>query len=257
MGKQQRQISIETNWFRVFFHGVMEVTTFFLTGSFTGWSIERKIKLVRSGHEFAAVYALPRGVHHYKFIVDDQWKYAPGQQTQSDENGNINNVLDITYYKQYNFRIPTDREQIQHAVFHQIIPDSTEYSTDASTIPIILSKSTCVAVENPINRNIPLHCISNHAYHDANACSIFGPHVASIASTQRWGAYEDNQSQQQRYTTYTYVTINPLFPSPSDSPDDYGISNFSSFIACKDPEIQQWLKLGKQSRIPEKQKEAA
>lgn len=46
------------------------------------------------------------------FSVDDQWKYAPDQQTQSDEHGNINNILDITNFAHYHFKIPTEYELV-------------------------------------------------------------------------------------------------------------------------------------------------
>jgi hypothetical protein len=34
--------------------------------------------------------------HAYKFIVDDEWRFAPDQETIADSEGNINNVIDLT-----------------------------------------------------------------------------------------------------------------------------------------------------------------
>ena len=34
----------------------------------------------------------------YKFIVDDEWKYAPDQTAMYDEAGNVNNVLEVQEY---------------------------------------------------------------------------------------------------------------------------------------------------------------
>ena len=34
----------------------------------------------------------------YKFIVDGEWKYAPDQTAMYDEQGNVNNVLEVQEY---------------------------------------------------------------------------------------------------------------------------------------------------------------
>ena len=34
----------------------------------------------------------------YKFIVDCEWKYAPDQTAMYDEQGNVNNVLEVQEY---------------------------------------------------------------------------------------------------------------------------------------------------------------
>merc|ERR1719356_2331690 len=68
----------------------------FLAASFTGW--REQIPMVRSGNEFSVVQELPRGVHQYKFIVDDHWRFAPDQPKTQDGHGNMNNVLDISNY---------------------------------------------------------------------------------------------------------------------------------------------------------------
>ena len=39
---------------------------------------------------------LPKGVHHYKFIVDGEWKYNPDEASTPDSTGNINNYVDNT-----------------------------------------------------------------------------------------------------------------------------------------------------------------
>lgn len=150
-------------------HGGQNV---YLLGSFIGWGIENKIKLVRSGHEFTVIYELPRGVHYYKFIVDDQWRFAPDQQTQRDEHGNVNNVLDIRHYEHYNYKIPTEYDQAKHKEYHQIIPEGNDYTADAPTIPILLSKS--IACETLFPKSLPLHCVSNHVYQDVNVAQVLG-----------------------------------------------------------------------------------
>lgn len=39
---------------------------------------------------------MPKGIHHYKFIVDGDWRFSPDDPTIADEHGNINNVIDTT-----------------------------------------------------------------------------------------------------------------------------------------------------------------
>lgn len=47
------------------------------------------------------------------FSVDDQWRYAPDQQTQTDEHGNINNVLDISGFRHLQFKTVSESEQVR------------------------------------------------------------------------------------------------------------------------------------------------
>ncbi|KAL8431754.1 hypothetical protein ACSSS7_005080 [Eimeria intestinalis] len=163
----------------------------YLTGSFNNWSVENKFRLNRSGHEFSYIQNLRRGVHYYKFIVDDQWRYAPDQQTQTDEHGNINNVLDISGFRHLQFKTISETEQARDAPYHQCVPEPSEYASDAPPIPTLLTKSAVSSVEPPPRSCFPLHCLANHLFHDSHAPHIFG------------------------YATYIYLTVNPLYPFPA------------------------------------------
>ena len=44
---------------------------------------------------------VPRGVHQYKFIVDDKWQCAHDQPQMKDGGGNTNNILDISNYQRF------------------------------------------------------------------------------------------------------------------------------------------------------------
>ena len=35
-------------------------------------------------------------MHHYKFIVDGEWRFSPDDPTAPDEHGNINNIVDTS-----------------------------------------------------------------------------------------------------------------------------------------------------------------
>jgi hypothetical protein len=38
-----------------------------------------QIPMFRSGNDFTYIHNLTRGKHVYKFIVDDEWRFAPDQ----------------------------------------------------------------------------------------------------------------------------------------------------------------------------------
>ncbi len=65
-------------------------------GTFNNWS--RKVQMHRSGNDFVYIGALTRAKHCYKFIVDDEWRYAADQNCQNDTGGNINNFIDLTTF---------------------------------------------------------------------------------------------------------------------------------------------------------------
>jgi len=55
----------------------------------------------RSGNDFTYIHNLKRGKHAFKFIVDDEWRFAPDQPTVADIDGRINNFIDVTDFKPY------------------------------------------------------------------------------------------------------------------------------------------------------------
>eukprot|EP00123_Amoebidium_parasiticum_P002243 comp13482_c0_seq1/m.9022 comp13482_c0_seq1/g.9022 ORF comp13482_c0_seq1/g.9022 comp13482_c0_seq1/m.9022 type:complete len:281 (-) comp13482_c0_seq1:157-999(-) len=72
-------------------HGGQNV---YITGTFNNW--RERIPLNRSHEEFATILDLEPGTtHHYKFIVDDEWKYNFDYPTVADRAGAINNFLEV------------------------------------------------------------------------------------------------------------------------------------------------------------------
>ncbi|CAO3600854.1 unnamed protein product [Absidia cylindrospora] len=65
----------------------------YVTGTFNGW--KRKLKLVKSTHDFNAVLDLPLGTHRLKFIVDDEWKCSNDLETATDLDGNLVNYIQV------------------------------------------------------------------------------------------------------------------------------------------------------------------
>ena len=82
-----------SRWFR-WEHGGHDV---YITGTFNKW--REKILMHRSGNDFTYVHGLKQGKHAYKFIVDDEWRFAPDQPTIADQHGNINNYIDLTQFE--------------------------------------------------------------------------------------------------------------------------------------------------------------
>lgn len=87
-------------------HGGRQV---YITGTFNGWS--RQIPMHRSGNDFTYIHNLRRGKHAFKFIVDDEWRFAPDQPTVADIDGRINNFIDVTDFKAYTGDRDFEREK--------------------------------------------------------------------------------------------------------------------------------------------------
>ncbi|KAF5746171.1 putative snf1-kinase beta subunit [Tripterygium wilfordii] len=62
-------------------------------GSWDNW--ERREPMYRSGQDFIILKKLPSGVYHYRFIVDEQFRYAPDLPCERDVSGAAFNVLDV------------------------------------------------------------------------------------------------------------------------------------------------------------------
>jgi len=77
-------------------HGGRQV---YITGTFNDWS--RQIPMHRSGNDFTYIHNLKRGKHAFKFIVDDEWRFAPDQPTVADIEGRINNFIDVSDFVPY------------------------------------------------------------------------------------------------------------------------------------------------------------
>ena len=91
-------------------HGGNQV---YLTGTFTNWT--RKIPLHRSGNDFLTIQSVPAAMQGFKFVVDDEWRFAPELATVKDIEGNINNIIDLT-----NFNL--DEEKEDDTIFPGVSP---------------------------------------------------------------------------------------------------------------------------------------
>lgn len=104
----------------------------YITGTFNNW--ERQIPMHRSGNDFTYVHNLPKGKHAFKFIVDDEWRFAPDQPTIADIEGRINNFIDITEFVPYtgddNFFEKSKDRKVPDEEFRQVVPDLDDYTKE-------------------------------------------------------------------------------------------------------------------------------
>jgi len=158
----------------------------YITGTFNNW--ERQIPMHRSGNDFSYVHNLKRGKHAFKFIVDDEWRFAPDQPTVADIEGRINNYIDVTDFTPYigddNFFEKSKERKIPDEEFKQNIPDLDEYTKEPLPLPphlrhIILNKPT--PNSDPLALPVPQHVSLNHLY-----CTAIKDGMMVLGATQRY-----------------------------------------------------------------------
>ncbi|KAG9449955.1 hypothetical protein H6P81_009920 [Aristolochia fimbriata] len=88
-------------------HGCREGEEVHLIGDFTGnW--KETIKAVhKGGPRYEAELRLPQGKYYYKFIVGGQWKHSSSLPTETDERGNVNNVIRVGDIARIRSSVPT------------------------------------------------------------------------------------------------------------------------------------------------------
>lgn len=188
-------------------HGGRQV---YITGTFNGWS--RQIPMHRSGNDFTYIHNLKRGKHAFKFIVDDEWRFAPDQPTVADIEGRINNFIDVTDFKpytgdrefekekaaaEYGFIADEDDTSATEAkdgdgtgpdrdgeVFSQTMPDMDEYTKEPPPLPphlrhIILNKPP--QLQDTAALPVPQHVALNHLY-----CTAIKDNMMVLGITQRY-----------------------------------------------------------------------
>eukprot|EP00535_Pseudo-nitzschia_heimii_P005370 CAMPEP_0197181800 /NCGR_PEP_ID=MMETSP1423-20130617/5973_1 /TAXON_ID=476441 /ORGANISM="Pseudo-nitzschia heimii, Strain UNC1101" /LENGTH=319 /DNA_ID=CAMNT_0042632115 /DNA_START=209 /DNA_END=1168 /DNA_ORIENTATION=+ len=188
-------------------HGGRQV---YITGTFNGWS--RQIPMHRSGNDFTYIHNLKRGKHAFKFIVDDEWRFAPDQPTVADIEGRINNFIDVTDFKPYTgdrefekekaaaeYGFIADEEEAPATqskdgdgtgpdrdgeVFSQTMPDMDEYTKEPPPLPphlrhIILNKPP--QLQDTAALPVPQHVALNHLY-----CTAIKDNMMVLGITQRY-----------------------------------------------------------------------
>ncbi|CAM9260899.1 unnamed protein product, partial [Ectocarpus fasciculatus] len=140
-------------------HGGRQV---YITGTFNNW--EKQIPMHRSGNDFTYIHTLKKGKHAFKFIVDDEWRFAPDQPTVADIEGRVNNFIDVSDFVGYtgeeNFEANRLKQAEANDQYSQCTPDLDEYTKEPPPLPphlrhIILNKNP--PANDPSALPVPQH----------------------------------------------------------------------------------------------------
>mmetsp|Transcript_5705 Transcript_5705/g.5887 ORF Transcript_5705/g.5887 Transcript_5705/m.5887 type:complete len:250 (-) Transcript_5705:319-1068(-) len=172
----------------------------YITGTFNNW--DKQIPMHRSGNDFTYIHNLKMGKHAYKFVVDDEWRFAPDQPTIADIEGRINNFIDVSDFQPYvgddSFFEKSKDRKILDTEFRQIIPDVDEYTKEPPALPphlrhIILNKpsSSLDALALPLPQPVSL----NHLY-----CTAIKDGMMVLGVTERY---------KHKYITQVFYSTMP------------------------------------------------
>ncbi|TMW69249.1 hypothetical protein Poli38472_001405 [Pythium oligandrum] len=168
----------------------------YITGTFNGWS--KQCPMHRSGNDFTYIANLTRGKHAYKFVVDDEWRFAPDQLTVADVEGNVNNFVDVSEFQPLSDFDFVDNKDNDENSYGRFIPDIDEYTKEPPPLPphlrhIILNKNP-PSVDNRL-LPVPQHVALNHLY-----CTAIKDGMMVLGVTQRY---------KQKFVTTVYYSLMP------------------------------------------------
>mmetsp|Transcript_2478 Transcript_2478/g.2876 ORF Transcript_2478/g.2876 Transcript_2478/m.2876 type:complete len:296 (+) Transcript_2478:246-1133(+) len=164
----------------------------YITGTFNKW--KEKIPMHRSGNDFTYIHELQKGKHAFKFIVDDEWRFAPEQPTVADNMGFINNFVDLTDFDR------SFADSTKPLVTYDSVVDDAKYDDEYAPDPddpqwytkeppnlpphlrnIILNAKGSNTPERPNAMQTPQHVTLNHLY-----CSAIKDNLMVLGVTQRF-----------------------------------------------------------------------
>jgi len=178
-------------------HGGKQV---YITGTFNNW--EQQLPMHRSGNDFTYVHNLKKGKHAFKFIVDDEWRYAPDQPTIADVDGQINNFIDVSDFIPYTgddaFFLKSKERKVADEEFRQNIPDLDDYTKEPPALPphlrhIILNKPSPTI--DPQSLPSPQYVSLNHLY-----CTAIKDGMMVLGATQRY---------KEKFFTIVFYSVMP------------------------------------------------
>ncbi|CAM9683973.1 unnamed protein product [Ectocarpus sp. 8 AP-2014] len=178
-------------------HGGRQV---YITGTFNNW--EKQIPMHRSGNDFTYIHTLKKGKHAFKFIVDDEWRFAPDQPTVADIEGRVNNFIDVSDFVGYTGEENFEANRLKHLEandqYSQCTPDLDEYTKEPPPLPphlrhIILNKNP--PANDPSALPVPQHVALNHLY-----CTAIKDGMMVLGMTERY---------KQKFVTTVYYSTMP------------------------------------------------
>ena len=111
-----------------------------ITGSFfDNWSRCEQMKKNLSTGTYEIIIELPKGIHQFKFIVDNKWACSQDYAIIHDVSNNSNNIIDLTNYINENNDSTVKKKKKksgkEHIDYGCKYPNSTEINLDAPAIP--------------------------------------------------------------------------------------------------------------------------
>ncbi|KAG1685590.1 hypothetical protein DVH05_027991 [Phytophthora capsici] len=171
----------------------------FITGTFNGW--DKQCPMHRSGNDFTYIANLTRGKHMYKFVVDDDWRFAPDQLTMADVEGNVNNYVDVSEFaplSDFDGKKLQDDDEDPENPYSRYIPEIDEYTKEPPPLPphlrhIILNKAPPTVDGRLLP--VPQHVALNHLY-----CTAIKDGMMVLGITNRY---------KQKFVTTVYYSLMP------------------------------------------------
>lgn len=187
-------------------HGGTEV---YVTGSFNNWQGKILMYPNEDGEEFTLLIDIPPGTHHYKYIVDQEWRLDEDAPTVQIDNV-WNNVVEVKRpvfeYTPANFADSDDEDEGKgKAPYGQRAPLSNDYINDPPKMPPHLTDVLLNQVQphDPLMLPLPTHVSLNHLY----VMQGTAPDVLVTGLTQR---FKPNQHARITHKFVTTVYYSPL-----------------------------------------------
>jgi 5'-AMP-activated protein kinase regulatory beta subunit len=166
----------------------------FVTGSFNHWG--ERIPLRRSGGDFVVCLNLLPGTYQYKFIVDNEWRYATDQQTVRDQMGNINNCLTVEDQAIYLHEDPQSGffGNNPAQAYTQALPDEITLAKEPPNVPAHLAvlplnmhpiaepRIASWSMHPPLTVTLQHICMLRNATSTTLSCTYAMPHVTRHTS---------------------------------------------------------------------------
>ncbi|XP_011016792.1 PREDICTED: SNF1-related protein kinase regulatory subunit beta-1-like [Populus euphratica] len=138
-------------------HGGNDVA---VEGSWDNFSSRKKLQ--RSGKDHSILLVLPSGIYHYKFIVDEEWRYIPDLPSVTDEMGRVCNLLDVhDFVPEYiDSAVEFEAPPSPDSTYSQAFPAEDDFAKDPLAVPPQLN----LTVLDEASSSKPQHVVLNHLY---------------------------------------------------------------------------------------------
>ena len=140
--KATESTSVQEKRYQVHFEWKEGGNKVLITGSFINWNTF--IEMTKVNEIFQFNINLAKGVYQFKFIVDGIWKTSNFYQKTRDNNGNENNVIDLTNIKEPDVQAKKenrtqsqseDLRNVRRNEYNSYYPKQNEMNADAPHVP--------------------------------------------------------------------------------------------------------------------------